>query len=88
MATFSTQIELDDRGVSWIAGTKVKVIEVVLDKMAHGSSPEAVRRLRFDFRNSTDSLSTSESVIGSNLRRARKLTNLKRSRCLQRDARR
>jgi len=41
-ATFSTQIELDDRGVAWIAGTKVKVIEVVLDKMAYGSSPEEI----------------------------------------------
>ncbi len=35
-----TQIELDDRGVAWIADTKVKVIEVATDKLAHGSSPE------------------------------------------------
>ncbi|HEV3200751.1 MAG TPA: DUF433 domain-containing protein [Bryobacteraceae bacterium] len=41
-ATFATQIELDDRGLAWIAGTKVKVIEVVLDKIAHGSSPEEI----------------------------------------------
>jgi uncharacterized protein (DUF433 family) len=41
-ATFATQIELDDRGIAWIAGTKVKVIEVVLDKIANGSSPEEV----------------------------------------------
>src|SRR5436309_6478214 len=33
-------IELDDQGVAWISGTNVKVIEVVLDKLAHGSSPE------------------------------------------------
>ena len=33
-ATFATQIELDDRGIAWIAGTKVKVTEVVLDKIA------------------------------------------------------
>jgi uncharacterized protein (DUF433 family) len=33
-------IELDDRGIAWISGTKVKVIEVALDKLAHGSSPE------------------------------------------------
>jgi uncharacterized protein (DUF433 family) len=41
-ATFSTQIELDSRGIAWIAGTKVKVIEVVLDKIAYGSSPEEI----------------------------------------------
>ena len=41
-ATFATQIELDDRGVAWIAGTKVKVMEVVLDKIAYGSSPEEI----------------------------------------------
>ena len=41
-AAFSTQIELDDRGVAWIAGTKVKVTEVVLDKIAYGSSPEEI----------------------------------------------
>jgi uncharacterized protein (DUF433 family) len=41
-ATFATQIELDDRSIAWIAGTKVKVIEVVLDKIAYGSSPEEI----------------------------------------------
>jgi uncharacterized protein (DUF433 family) len=41
-ASFATQIELDDRGVAWIAGTKVKVTEVVLDKIAYGSSPEEI----------------------------------------------
>lgn len=41
-ATFTTQIELDDRGMAWIAGTKVKVTEVVLDKVANGSSPEEI----------------------------------------------
>jgi uncharacterized protein (DUF433 family) len=41
-ATFATQIVLDDRGIAWIAGTKVKVIEVVLDKIAYGSSPEEI----------------------------------------------
>jgi uncharacterized protein (DUF433 family) len=39
---FTTQIELDDRGIAWIAGTKVKVAEVVLDKIAHGWSPEEI----------------------------------------------
>src|SRR5258708_4656508 len=41
-AIFATQIELDNRGIAWIAGTKVKVIEVVLDKIAYGSSPEEI----------------------------------------------
>lgn len=41
-ATFATQIDLDDRGTAWIAGTKVKVMEVVLDKIAYGSSPEEI----------------------------------------------
>lgn len=41
-AVFVTQIELDDRGVAWIAGTKVKVTEVVLDKIAYGWSPEEI----------------------------------------------
>lgn len=41
-ATFTTQIELDERGTAWIAGTRVKVIEVVLDKIAYGSSPEEI----------------------------------------------
>jgi len=39
-AVVSTLIELDARGVAWITGTKVKVIEVATDKLAHGSSPE------------------------------------------------
>ena len=43
MATVvNTQIELDENGVAWISGTKVKVIEVVLDKLAQGSSPEEI----------------------------------------------
>jgi uncharacterized protein (DUF433 family) len=41
-AVFATQIELDGRGVAWIGGTQVKVIEVVLDKIANGSSPEEI----------------------------------------------
>ena len=35
-------IEVDENGVAWIVDTKVKVIEVVLDKIAHGSSPEEI----------------------------------------------
>ena len=41
-AIFATQIELDDRGRAWIAGTNVKVTEVVLDKISNGSSPEEI----------------------------------------------
>jgi uncharacterized protein (DUF433 family) len=41
MATVTTTlIELDAQGVARIAGTNTKVIEVALDKLAHGSSPE------------------------------------------------
>jgi uncharacterized protein (DUF433 family) len=40
--TLATQIELDDRGVAWIAGTRVKITEVVRDKVAYGSSPEEI----------------------------------------------
>lgn len=36
----STHIKLDESGVAWIDDTNVKVIEVVLDKLAHGSSTE------------------------------------------------
>ena len=41
-AVFATQIELDGQGVAWIGGTRVKVIEVVLDKIAYGWSPEEI----------------------------------------------
>src|SRR3989454_4074517 len=36
----TTQIEIDARGVAWVAGANTKVIEVVLDKLAYGWSPE------------------------------------------------
>ena len=36
----TAHIEIDERGVAWIDDTKVKVIEVAIDKLAHGSSPE------------------------------------------------
>ncbi len=36
----TTHIEIDENGVAWIDNTKVKVIEVVIDKIVHGSSPE------------------------------------------------
>ncbi len=37
-----SQIEIDDRGVAWVSGAKTKVIEVVIDKLTHGSSPEEI----------------------------------------------
>ena len=43
MSTMVTaHIHLDERGVAWIDDTNVKVIEVVLDKLASGSSPEEI----------------------------------------------
>src|SRR5947207_11733536 len=35
-------IRLDDRGVAWIDDTNTKVIEVALDMIAHGWSPEEI----------------------------------------------
>ena len=35
-------IELDADGRAWITGAHTKVIEVVCDKVAHGSSPEEI----------------------------------------------
>jgi uncharacterized protein (DUF433 family) len=35
-------VELDETGVAWISGTKIKVLEVAIDKFAHGSSPEEI----------------------------------------------
>ncbi len=38
----TTHVELDEYGVAWIEGTRVKVIEVAIDKIVHGSSPEEI----------------------------------------------
>ena len=40
--TPTAHIHLDERGVAWIDETNVKVIEVALDKLAHGWSPEEI----------------------------------------------
>jgi uncharacterized protein (DUF433 family) len=41
MSTISTShIELDAEGRAWIIGANTKVIEVVLDRLAYGWSPE------------------------------------------------
>ena len=39
----AAHIRLDASGVAWIDDTNVKVIEVVVDKLAHGSSPEEMQ---------------------------------------------
>lgn len=36
----AAHIHLDEHGTAWIDDTNVKVIEVVLDKLAHGESAE------------------------------------------------
>ncbi len=44
VAPFTTQIELDDQGRAWIAGTGVKVKEIVLDKLAWGWDADEIHR--------------------------------------------
>jgi uncharacterized protein (DUF433 family) len=39
-AVTTSHIVLDDQGRPWIEGTNTKVIEVVLDRVAYGWSPE------------------------------------------------
>ena len=38
----TAHVRLDDRGVPWIDDTNTKVIEVALDMIAHGWSPEEI----------------------------------------------
>src|SRR5438067_10282571 len=35
-------ITCDEQGVPWLTGTNTKVLEVILDHLAHGSSPEEI----------------------------------------------
>ena len=42
MVPVSTYIEVDPQGVAWLSGANIKVIEVVLDKLAYGWSPEEI----------------------------------------------
>jgi uncharacterized protein (DUF433 family) len=39
-AVIDSYIKIDENRVAWIADTRIKVIEIALDKLAHGSSPE------------------------------------------------
>ena len=38
----SSHIQMDAHGTAWIDDTNVKVVEVVLDRLAHGWSPEEI----------------------------------------------
>lgn len=38
----TAHIQIDDRGVAWVDGTNTKVLEVALDMIAHGWSPEEI----------------------------------------------
>ena len=40
IAVITSLIEIDEKGVPWISGANTKVVEVVLDKIAYGWSPE------------------------------------------------
>src|SRR5260221_10549310 len=40
--TATSRIRVDERGVAWIDDTKTKVVEVALDMIAHGWSPEEI----------------------------------------------
>ena len=40
VAVLNSLIEIDEKGIPWISGANTKVVEVVLDKLAHDSSPE------------------------------------------------
>ena len=44
VAVLNSLIELDADGRPWIIGANTKVVEVVLDKMAYGWSPEEMHR--------------------------------------------
>jgi len=37
-----SHVEIDDKGVAWIAGANTKVAEVVVEKLAYGWGPEEI----------------------------------------------
>jgi uncharacterized protein (DUF433 family) len=41
-AIFHSRVSIDERGVPWIEGTRTKIIEIALDQIAHGWSPEEI----------------------------------------------
>ena len=44
VAVLNSLIEIDEEGVPWVAGANTKVVEVALDKIAYGWSPEEMHR--------------------------------------------
>jgi len=38
----TTHVALDKSGVAWIDGTKVKIVEVIVDHLTYGHSPEEI----------------------------------------------
>jgi uncharacterized protein (DUF433 family) len=55
----TAHIRLDERGVAWIDDTNTKVIEVALDMIAHGWSPEEIH-----FQHSHLSLAQIHAALG------------------------
>jgi uncharacterized protein (DUF433 family) len=41
---FINHVSLDEKGVAWLDQTRVKVIEVAMDHLAHGWSAEEIHR--------------------------------------------
>ncbi len=41
-STICTHIVLDKRNIAWIDDSNIKVVEVALDRIAHGMSPEEI----------------------------------------------
>ena len=41
-AISASHVRIDSQGVAWIDDTNVKVVEVALDRLAHGWSPEEI----------------------------------------------
>src|SRR5271156_4960525 len=44
IAEVINHIRLDEGGLAWIDDTRIKVIEVAMDHLAHGWSPEEIHR--------------------------------------------
>ena len=58
-ATTTAHINIDDQGVAWIDDTNVKVVEVAMDMIAHGWSPEEIH-----FQHSPLSLAQIHAALG------------------------
>jgi uncharacterized protein (DUF433 family) len=43
-AALPNHVSIDERGVAWIEGTRVKVVEIAMDHIAHGWSAEEIAR--------------------------------------------